>query len=350
VETRVGPQRFKVGLSQTLPWPGRLSAAADSASKLASAARLRLMVEVLRVKRDVAAAYWSLWLINEEHRLKTEHDAVLDSLAAAVRGKLKTGAATLADLSQVELSVARHHDHRGKHEEAAKSASARLLAAIGVAARGETLKVSGAPQPGMPGEGESGLRASAASHPMVQAHDELAESDDLQATAKRAERFPSIRLGLDFIETGAAAMPGVSGSGKDPLIVSAGVSLPLWAGSYSDAEQAARASAAAHRSDREAAMRQAEASFESAHSELRDAQRRVDLYRTTLVPQAESAFRAVLGGYQTGRSTVAAVILAQRDLLELQIEYARSRADHAKAWTALEYVVGRELDGAEGAQ
>jgi outer membrane protein TolC len=85
-------------------------------------------------------------------------------------------------------------------------------------------------------------------------------------------------------------------------------------------------------------------------ADLRDAQRRIELYEKTLVPQAETTFQAVLGGYQTGRSTVAAVILAQRDLLELQIEYARARAEHARAWTALEYIVGTELSAAGGPQ
>jgi outer membrane protein TolC len=347
VETRVGPQRFKVGLSQVLPWPTKLSAAADAASERANAVQRIVEAELLRVKRDVGAAYWTLWQIDEEHRLKSEHDALLESLAAAIRGRLKTGAATLADLNQIELTIARHHDHRGRHEEARIKASSRLLAAMGVAGEDRKLLAGDTPLHGLPKAEASELRDKVAHHPRIAMHDHLALGEESRARAEEASRYPKIRLGLDFIETGDAQMSGVPESGKDPVIVSAGVSIPLWSGSYSDATEAAQASARAHRAKREGAAVRAQGAFDGVLADLRDAQRRIQLYEKTLVPQAETTFQAVIGGYQTGRSTVAAVILAQRDLLELQIEHARARAEHAKTWMILEYMVGSELDAKE---
>jgi outer membrane protein TolC len=76
---------------------------------------------------------------------------------------------------------------------------------------------------------------------------------------------------------------------------------------------------------------------------LRDALRRVQLYRGTLVPQAQSAYESVLGAYTVGRGSVAQALLAQRDLLELRIELERARADYARTWARLEELVGREL-------
>jgi outer membrane protein TolC len=255
VETRVGPQRFKVGISQMFPWPSKLSAAADAASERANAAERAALAELLRVKRDVAAAYWMLWLIEEEHRLKTEHDAVLESLAGAVRGRLKTGAASLADLTQIELNIARHHDHRGKHKEARRKISARLLSVMGAVGAGKEMRATDSPNAGLPEADVAALRDKARTHPRIAMHDHLALGEESRARAERADRFPKLRLGVDFIETGDAAMAGVPDSGKDPLIVSAGVSIPLWAGSYSDAEHSAKAAARAHRADREAATR-----------------------------------------------------------------------------------------------
>ncbi|MFW2390426.1 MAG: TolC family protein, partial [Polyangiales bacterium] len=106
------------------------------------------------------------------------------------------------------------------------------------------------------------------------------------------------------------------------------------------------AEVAAHRADRDAALNAADADLEAALSAVRGAQRRIDLYRDTLIPQAETTFQSVLGGYQSGRSTVASALLAQRDLLELQLELAKSRARHARAWAVLEAVVGRSVEPA----
>jgi hypothetical protein len=45
-----------------------------------------------------------------------------------------------------------------------------------------------------------------------------------------------------------------------------------------------------------------------------------------------------------GRSSVAATILAQRELLDLSLGLARARAEHAIAWARLEEVAGHQLE------
>lgn len=345
VETRVGPQRFKVGLSQMFPWPSKLSASADAAAERARAAQSAFDTELIDVRYRVAVVYWRLWLIHEQHRLKTEHDAVLDSLAEAVRGRVKTGAATLADLSQIELNITRHHDHSGEHEQLARKASAAMLAAVGVRASKQTLPASDPPRVGEPGMSDAELLAVAREHPSIERYSHLAASERSVASAKRADGYPSFSLGVDYIETGTIA--GMAGSGKDPVIVAAGISVPLWRGNYADAEAAARAEASANEAEREARERAAESAVEAALADVRDSLRRIHLYEDTLVPQAETTFQAVLGSYQTGRSNIAAVILAQRDLLELQLQEVTARAEHATAWSQLELIVGRPLDISE---
>ena len=348
VETRVGAQRFKLSLSQTFPWPSKLTASADAAAARSLAARSRFRATMLLVRVRVASAYWRLWLIEQEHRLKSEHDTVLEALSAAVRGRLAANAATLADLNQIDLDIARHHDHRGAHHQASRKASAVLLAVLGVRNDGGKLTAVDQPLTSLPAAPDADLRKLARAHPQIETHGHLAQSAAQLAIAERAERRPRFRVGLDYIETAEAEMDDVPGSGKDPVIVSVGLSIPLWAGSYNDAEQAAKASARAFEATREAAERQAEAALEAALAQVRDAHRRIALFNQTLVPKAGSTLQAVLGSYQSGRATVAAVILAQRDLLELQLELARARAEHAIAWAQLEFVTGHELARKEG--
>jgi outer membrane protein TolC len=344
VETKAGPQRFNLGVSQTFPWPTKLSAGADAASEKARAAGLMFDAQVLGIRREVAKAYWTLWLIHEEHRLKSEHDVVLEALAGAVRGRLQIGAATLADLNQVDLGIARHHDHRGRHAEAALQASVKLRAVLGVAPDSKPLPATDQPRAGLPRHSEAELAALGSRHPMIEQFTHLAASEDHRARAEGADRYPRFKLGVNLIETGPSA--GAADSGKDALIVSAGLSIPLW-GNYSDQVDAARAASSAHRAEQEASRRKSEAGLGSLLSRLRDAQRRVHLYKRTLVPQAETTFQAVLGGYQSGGSTVASVILAQRDLIELQLQRAAAQAEHARTWAELEFLVGREVEAVD---
>lgn len=343
VETRVGPQRHRLGLSQTFPWPTRLSAGADAASEAARAAQKRFDAGLLAVRQQVADAYWRLWLIQEDHRLKSEHDLVLETLAGTVRGRVSTGAASLADLNQVELDIARHHDHHGEHREAERAASAELLRAIGSPESRNALSTTDSPPEGLPEEDQSMLRAAARDHPRIEELARRASASESRARAETAKRFPSFLTGLEWIETGEAVTPDVPDSGQDAVIVSAGLSIPLWGRSYREEAEAERADGAAYRADEEAAALHADAAVAAALAAVRDAHRRTLLYRNTLIPQAETTLRSVLGSYRTGRSTVASALLAQRELLELQLELAKSRAEHARAWAVLERVVGRPV-------
>jgi len=346
VETRVGPQEHKLSLMQAFPWPTALSAGADAASEAARAAQRRFDAEALGVKQAVADAYWRLWLLHEEHLLKNEHDVVMETLAGTVRGRVRTGAASLADLNQVELGIARHHDHHGAHLEDQRVAAADLLRAIGATVREQGLPVTDAPFEGLPSTGDEALHRAARQHPRIEAAELMASSSDSQVRAEAAERAPSLLAGLDWIVVGAGPT-AVEKSGQDSVIVTAGLSVPLWGRNYRDAMSAARAEGAAHRADRDAAVQTADAQLVAALSAVRGAQRRIDLYRNTLIPQAETTFQSVLGSYQSGRSTVASTLLVQRELLELQLELARSRAHHARAWAVLEAVVGHVVKPTE---
>ena len=347
VETRVGPQRHRLGLAQTFPWPTRFSAGADAASEAARAVQRQFDAKLLGVRQQVADAYWHLWLIHEDHRLKSEHDLVLETLAGTVRGRVSTGAASLADLNQVELDITKHHDHHGEHREAERAASAELLRAIGSGESRDALSTTDSPAEGLPKENESALRAAARDHPQIEELALRASASESRARAETANRFPSFLTGLEWIETGEAVTPDVPDSGQDAVIVSAGLSIPLWGRSYREEAEAARANGAAYRADEEAAVLRADAAVAAALAAVRDAHRRILLYRNTLIPQAETTLRSVLGSYRTGRSTVASALLAQRELLELQLELAKSRAEHARAWASLERVVGRSVSFAQ---
>jgi len=343
VETRVGPQQHRLSLEQWIPWPTKLSASADAASAKARALQSQFEAQALTVQEDVARAYWQLWLIEEEHRLKTEHDIVLETLAGTVRGRVSTGGASLADLNQVELGIAIHHDHHGEHLEQERVATAALIRAIGAKEPIAELPIRATPAEGLPAEPTDSLREAARQNPLIEAMGLMATARQERARAQTAERAPDLNAGLNWIVTGDAPSP-IPDSGKDAVVVTAGLTLPLWGRSYRESIGSARAEAAAYRAEQEATLQAIDAALAESMAEVRDAQRRIDLYRHTLIPQAETTFRSVLGGYQTGRSDVAAALLAQQDLLELQLELARNRARHATAWAELERVVGREVE------
>ncbi len=347
VETRVGPQRARIGLQQSFPWPTKLTAGADSAAAEAQAAEQAFEARALSVRQRVAEAYWNLWVIRETRRIHRDHLVVLRGLSETTRARFATGAVDLAEHQQIDLTANRLEDAIRSMDEAERAAAAQLRAAVGLAPSAQVPTTQGPPPARLPRLSEKELAAAVRAHPHVESFEYQAEAKESSARAEAADRLPSFTVGADWILTGEAAMADVSGSGKDAVIVAAGVRLPLWQGSYSESIEAAQAEADSHRYQKQSAIDQGVADVEAALAKVRDSVRQVEFYHDVLLPQAQSTYTSVLGSYASGRGSVAQALLAQRDLLELRVEYEQVRARHARAWAQLEEVTARELDRKE---
>ena len=77
---------------------------------------------------------------------------------------------------------------------------------------------------------------------------------------------------------------------------------------------------------------------------FRDAGRKIDLYGTTLLVQARSAFSVAQQNYESGASDFLNLIDSQRALLEIELEYQQALANQQKALAEIEMLVGRNLE------
>jgi cobalt-zinc-cadmium efflux system outer membrane protein len=335
---QMGPERHRIGISQSFPWPSKLTAGADAASLAARSAQRRYEAAALELTRTVAEAYWRIWLLDRTRTVWENQKRILEHFSVLVRGRLEVGQATLADLGQVDLSVARAVDDLAGIGEQRRVAGAALVAAIGAPPGSATPVVSESPELLATAESDAVLLSSAADHPGVRAVGLMAEAQQHRARAAGADAYPSFTLGVDYIETAA-----MSDGGNDGVMVLVGSTLPIWGGAYEAEQREARAESAAFRAQEQVARDQVAAELEKVLSDVRDAARRAKLHRDTLLPQAEMVYGSGLGAYQVDRTTLASVIMAQRDLLEIESGLDRALADHAVAWARLEEVVGRPV-------
>lgn len=343
IETRVGPQRHRLGVRQRFPWPGELLAGADAATAAARVEQRKFEAAALELRAHVLIAYWRLWLLREVEVVEREQVELIESLLEIARIRLEIGQASLADVQQLELGRARLTDRVDGLGEAQRAAQARLIAAVAAPPDTATPTTSELPRLDQPGADEVSLRQALVDHPSLGRWQAQAEVGDLRVKEARHARAPGLSLGVDWIEVGPARMSGVADSGKDAVSVSVGLELPLWQRNYAEDQRAAQADAAAARAQWAATRDQAAAQLSVALSQIRDTARRAALHEHTLIPQAEGALESTLGGYATGDVQFAAILLAERELLELRLEAVQLHAEHAVAWAELEAIVGREV-------
>ena len=193
-------------------------------------------------------------------------------------------------------------------------------------------------------EDDASLVAAALSHPQLAALGLSADAAAERARATTADRLPSLTLGADYVAVGPAPLPNVPDSGKDAIVASVGLSVPLWQRATTHDIAAMQATADASRAAQRGAGDRTVADLAAATAAVRDSGRRATVVSQLLLPQANAAYASILGNYAAGRSQIAQTLLAQQELLDLGLELAVARADHQRAWARLSRMCGREID------
>ncbi|MEX1369343.1 MAG: TolC family protein, partial [Nannocystaceae bacterium] len=351
VETRVGPQRLKLGAMQWFPWPSKLGASGQAAAHQAVAQQRHFEADALAVAAEVSAAYWALWQIRRTRALDHDELTVLRSLSEQVRIRLEVGRADLADVTRLELSISRAEDRLTGLDERERMAAAELVRTLGAPVGTAVPTAAAEPEVAVP-QDVLALQRAAVEHPRVLAWASVSDAARQAERAARADRLPSFGVGVDWIITGQAADTSAghvspAESGTDSVMVTAGVRIPLWSRAYRAAASEARASDAVARAQALEARNTALAELERGMARVRDGARRTALFDHTLLPQAEAAFESTVLSYGSGRSSLGDLMASERDLLDLQRERVAVQAALGTAWAELERVVGRPLSVTE---
>jgi cobalt-zinc-cadmium efflux system outer membrane protein len=162
--------------------------------------------------------------------------------------------------------------------------------------------------------------------------------------------YPDVGLGLDWIDTGEARMPGVQGSGKDAVIFALSMNLPIWRSSYRAGELQARAVARRAVHDRKEMENDLLARTERAVYEVENDQRWVKLYGEVLVPKAQELIGASEAAYMAGTIDFLRLIDAEQTLLQFRLQRERFWASQQQRRAELEMLVGTDVSQAATAQ
>ena len=135
-------------------------------------------------------------------------------------------------------------------------------------------------------------------------------------------------------------MPGTADSGKDPVMATVSINLPLWRGKYQAAQREALYRRSAFEEQRDEKGNDLAADTALALYYYEDATRKLKLYRDTLQPKAEQSLGVAQQAFQTGKAEFITVIDAQRVLLEFRLEVAKAQADRGKRFAELQMLTG----------
>jgi len=381
VETRVGPQQQKLRLAQTFPWFGKLQLRGDVAMEEANAARQRYEAEKLKLFYRVKDVYYEYYYLGRAIAVVRANRDLMKYLEAVARTRYKAGATGHPDVIRAQVELGKLDDQLRTLMDLREPIVARLNAALNRPVGADLPWPKAAPEEQIEATDEQILSWLRASSPELKALEyqiakqrhaiELAKKDyfpditlaveytDIGTIARKegqglrapfAQRS-AVRLGqgmgdaLDAINVARSFLPGdrPGEAGRDAWVVSATLNVPIWYEKYRAGECEARARhLAALRSWTDRA-RLLSSRIKQVLYEFRDAARKIDLYKDTLIPKAKQTLKATEAAFRAGQATFLDLVDAERVLLEFELSYERALANHAQRLAELEMLVGREL-------
>jgi outer membrane protein TolC len=344
VETRVGPQEQRFSLRQSFPWFGTLGAKKDMASAMSQASYQHFQAARLELFFEVKAAYYDYYYLGQDLRITRENLELLKFWESVAQTKYKVGLQRHPDVIKAQVELGRLEDHILTLQERKAPQAARLRALLNLPDNVDLpipVSISVTEAPFME---ESVINLVRQNNPNLQALQRIIESQRAGERLAGKQALPSFSIGVDYIQTGEAINPDLSESGKDPWMIGASISLPIWFGKNSARKKEAEARRQAAEYKLLDSENQLVAFTERLLFEYSDALRKTQLYRDGLVPKAEQSLNAIYAAYQAGETDFLNVLDAQRQLLDFQLTVARERTRLATKRAQLEMLSGLELN------
>ncbi|MDP2989080.1 MAG: TolC family protein, partial [Kiritimatiellota bacterium] len=322
-------RRFMV--QQEFPWFGKRGLRGGIAEKDAESMRREFDALTLDVIMGVKEGYFDLYAVQRVMAITREEEEVLRRMVKIAETMYATGARSQVDVlkAQTEITMLKQKLLELQAQEITLKAKLNTLlnrradAVLGVAAT--------PPQTEFTGNFEQLFALAITNRPEVQSAQTQIERYELEKQLMAKEYLPDYKLGLEYRDfTG----------GDNMLMFTVSVDLPIWQAKYrAGVREAANMLASSHAA-REAAERQTALDVQDTHFKFLTARRSLDLYKTELIPQAETRFSASEAGYRTGKVDFLDMLESERFLLNARVMAAMTEGTVGMQAARLERAIG----------
>jgi len=333
-------------LTQMFPWFGVLDAREEEASSLSKAARKSYESALLSLARDVKAAFFTFHYLARSVEITRDNVSLVRHFEQVARGRYAAGAAAHPDVIRSQIEVAMLEDRLGGLEQLRPAVVAKLNAILNRPAESPLDWPRPEPYAAVTVEFAPLFAGMLKQNPDLIALEHRIAAMRSRETLAESKSKPTFELGFGFKDLPEpSSSMGSAGSSDDPLMAMISISLPIWSDSYAAARRAARAERLQVVHEKIQLENTLGSQIKQALYELQDADRRIVLYRDTVLPKAQEMLVSSETAYQAGTIDFLSLIDAQRSILQFRLEYEELTANSGKSLAELEMLAGGSLTG-----
>ena len=324
-----------LGLSQEIPFPGKLATKGKMANVAAEAEWWAYEQTRLNVVAEVKDAYFDLYYIVKASETVTKNKELLEKFAKIAEAGFAVGKGIQQDVLKAQVEVSRLIDQLTVLEQRRLTAEARLNSLL----FREPETPVGRPEEIRPREFSYGLaelyELALTSYPTLKAQRRRIDREQYGVELAKKDFYPDFSVGLTYFNR--PGMPEMYG-------VNVGVKIPLYFWQKQrPAVAEATASAAAEKQRLENITTLLFFRIKDRYLAATTAERLVKLYGTTIIPQSSLALESAIAGYEAGKVDFLTLLDNLVTLRNYELSYYEQLSNVEKAIAALEPLVGVTL-------
>ena len=340
------PQTFNVtqtqnsifGLSQNLPFPGKLALKGDVASRSADMNEQAVRAKERELVARLKQAYYDLFLAQKEVQIHHEQIDLLKQFFEIANAKFRAGKGSQVDVLKAQVELSLLHQNLPVLEQRRKTAQAMLNTLLDRAPT-SSLGIAQEP-PQLPLEMPIDVlyRLALNDRPELKAAELAVQRNEQSHALAQRQYYPDFNVSFRRFRNFQAD----DGFGA---YVAMSIPFAFWTKPKYDAGvQEAAAAVAGARAQQQTLENLTRFQINDLLAKLRATDQVATLYRTTILPQAQQSLDAAHVGYRAGKAGFLDLIDTQRAWRGFQLEYFKALVDHQYRLAELEQVVGITLD------
>jgi len=347
-QTKVGPQEQKYGVSQKIPFPGKLNLKGKAQGKHALMLKEQYEATKIEILKDVKFVYYDLFWVDQAVEISEEEKSILEKIEKVAQRKYESNLVGQQDVIKVQVELSKLIKKLFLLRQNRKSLAVKLNSLLNrqQGQDAEVQKIMDVESKSFEYELDEIIKkAQNTRQELIVANLAIEKSQFEKSLAKMAY-LPDFTFGAEYIEIGSGTT-SLSNDGEDVWIGKVSINVPIWFGKLNAQVKEKEAQLEAAKKNKENVENHVNFEAQDLYFKIVAYKDIVLLYETALLPQAQQAFDSSQIGFETGSITFLDWLDTERTYLQTRLAYYKAITDYHKSIAFLERVVGEELSGGE---
>jgi len=340
--TQEGMSQIQLGITQALPYPGKLALQSQLAKLEANTAESEIYELQLQLTRDVKTVWWNLFYLDRALGAVVRNQTLLEQFVRIAETRYQVGQGLLQDILLAQLELSGLHDSDIRLHNMRDNEVSRLNVLLGRSSS-HAIQIPVSVNEQLPTLVDENVLQQLAiiSRPDLSSQRHRMEAARTRIDLAKKDYVPDFTLGAVY---GLRSGDNVDGSRRADLgSVILSMSLPFHAGSKQDrAIDQRNAEWMQQKYQFDDHRNQTTSEVKNAINDYRYANKQVVLFKKEIVPQARQTVDAMLAGYQAGKVDFLNLVRSQTTLYNYETEYWKAISSTNQALARLVAAVGEE--------